>query len=676
MRTLALMLFGLCAASLSAAHRFAILPSDDAAGAEIAQEPVLRGAWMPWLNVWEAIVPPFAEPEWVRAVVAKEDALVGVSGDGLGIWAPAGRLTPLVGALLDNEPRLVVREEGGAVRAVAFPPKPKEAPACLFFAGATTDPLPGGQDRVRQEDACFLPLWVDNLLGKPSRSPRAREAFKGASRSGRAAFARRYGREQRALARERLGLGAEATVGDLVRALRARLGEVDPPPLPETVCRLSLTNDVLTLRLANPTRRPFTVASLPEACLRGEAPNAGFEIGEPLFWPDEPPWLKESFCLAPGETREIRFRLVEEPNNHGYDTTLSIVAPVLFDGAWHALRFAERLPGRCVVDLEPVRESGGARVLTLARTVPEGWRVAPMPKGLLSVRFADCAPLDVPGRLEFATQAEGPIVLAVEEASAPQTLPATGQALLPGRTTLLPGMSVIPVVAMGPEARALASLGRPFTATFDAYALDSKGQVAYPLHASRTYAVPSEAEIRDALAARHPPRTVRSPDNPGRLWVPSSYALFKETPQLEPGWVAMRLQGETLTLTFTNRSSRDLDVFGLPAYFSRTDDVVRLGDAVLPLDVTLTRVLIPTNLPATFTLAPGESRTFRWTVRGLAPNPTQAEAALLCFCDELCLDDDLFVCRVGCPLFLTSHDAFRLIPLPIPSPTHATSQSE
>ncbi len=676
MRRLALaFVWCVAAAAAMAARRYTVLFERDRPEGEVPQAVDLRGAWIPWLPKWDRAMPLFAEPIWVPTLATREGASAVIENpascsgrdDGQfeaeAFWSANGAPVPM-GNLQDcRKPCLFVREgKDGAVRAINLPKKPRESPACLFFAADGLARPTRALRGVDREDEAFLPFWLDNLLGNPSREAGVRARFADLPWEKREKAARRYSRAQWVLARERLGLGEAATPTEIVAALKARLGEVGLPPLPKTVCRFSVTNDVLTLRVANPTRQTLTVANLPGLTTRGIAPHSGV-VGWTLLRLPGAWQVSQTLCLRPGEARTLRWRIAGEANQRGCRTELKCAMPVLFAGTWHALRFDHRIPGLRFRTVVPLPEDNGWRRLTLAREAPGGWRVAPMPEGLLTVRFTDCGIFAAPGLLEAETGAGEPFVLEIGEGLAPRCVPDCGIMLEPGFKTVFPDLPrAFGTDRKGRAMRTLAGMGGPVEASFDAYLLDSEARVAHPVHAARAYAPPTEEALRREWEERKPERTVRSPEAPTRLRVSGSHTYSNDTPALAPGWIAFTLRGERLTLTFTNRSPRALTVSDLPPWLDIYGESFRLDGAWLPVPGTL-GASVKGNLPeAPFTLAPGAARTFRWRVKGLADDPTGKRPVFLSLCDLVALDGETFVCDLSLPLFTDNPIAIALTP--------------
>ena len=206
MRRLALAFVWCVAAAVAmAARRYTVLFERDRPEGEVPQAVDLRGAWIPWLPKWNRAMPLFAEPIWVPTLATREGASAVIENpascsgrdDGQfeaeAFWSANGAPVPM-GNLQDcRKPCLFVREgKDGAVRAINLPKKPRESPACLFFAAdglARPTRALRGMDR---EDEAFLPFWLDNLLGNPSREAGVRARFADLPWEKREKAARRY----------------------------------------------------------------------------------------------------------------------------------------------------------------------------------------------------------------------------------------------------------------------------------------------------------------------------------------------------------------------------------------------------------------------------------------------------------------------------------------------------
>lgn len=519
MRRLALaFVWCVAAAAAMAVPRYDLMPWAGEPGKAYPPCEALRGEWVPWAT-WEALRTPFVvEPTWAPAVTVSTETPALLDDGSKTRWLERGWVEPLDGRTPDAAGRILVRDQTGTLRAIAFPKKPTERPACLLFAYGQMADFTDGVRGVKAEERRFLPFWLDNLLGNPARQAGVQARFAELPREKRKAAAQIYGRAQRVLARERLGVPQKAPDWALMAALRTRMKAVDLPPLPASVCRAARTNDVLTLRLANPTRRTLTIPALPRVDRHVRQDGRSFMTGAPLRLPEAEPYERRALCLRPGETRTLRYRLVADEEAWDAETTLVIAAPTHYDGAWHAFRFESRIPERHIVAIEPMLERKGWHALALSQTVPAGWRVAPMPEGLLQVRFADCGPFEVPGGLVAETQAEKPLILGMPETRASCYKPDGWYRLDDRRRTVFPGQTCRLTAWPLEAARALAGLETegPFTVTFDAYALDPAAQVAHPLHAERTYARPTEDELRREWGRRDPPREERSCNASGR----------------------------------------------------------------------------------------------------------------------------------------------------------------
>ena len=607
MRVLVAWLFTLLA-TVAAAADFTVVnaPNPGETPLPIPQEE-LRAEWR-----FERDWPPFRlihGPQWDPVLVAGRPlTLVLREGHPAHVLFPGEEATcPVV------EARRVPlwRDAEGRLRSLSLPPRPIGYPkGTLICLGQYTGCLPFAlredTDLLPIEDRAFLPFWLDALLGHPAAKLRDRDPW-GLPEP------RLYVRAQLRLASKALGLPEDVPLEPLLQALKARRAELDPPPLPEGLFAVSRQGeDRVVLSFTNVTDAPLTVHSLPSVtlCNRRRA-FLDSARGEGVFEPE----LVAPFTLAPGERRDLPFLLAGKASPSA-TATLIFSEPVMLGGALRALRLPPiEIPGRWVDALLPRDD---APLLTLTQTLPPGARPA-AGDCPLALAFEDARPFKHVGALSLTSGADVPIrVEPAQEAFAVAGFPEASVRLLDPSYRLAPG-GVCDIDA--PETPLAAALKAPLTLSCRLHVLSEDGAY-WTLTATRTYPAADPDAVREALRKRHkgclPPAEPFVPATPATLaFERQEHSRPQTLPTLDPAWIRLTLEGERLTLTLANPSEAPLTLEAGRFFLWETDDVFRL-DGRLVRSPLFDATGNPLDLPR-LTLGPGESKTFRWHVAGLAP---------------------------------------------------------
>lgn len=606
MRTLLVWLCLLCAAVATAADFTAVyVPKPGETPLPIPKEE-LRAEW--WYDrVW----PPFPliqGPQWELVFVAGRPLTLVFREGFLELSLSPGKP---VSCLVDTRWEPLLRDAEGRLRTLSLPPRPVGYPkGTLVCLGQYTSFLPFAlyedSAHLAIEDRVFLPFWLDALLGHPAAKLRDRDPWK-------LPDPRLYVQAQLRLAPKALGLPEDVPLGTLIQTLKARRAELDPPPLPEGLFAVSRQGeDRLIFSFTNVTDAPLTVHSLPSVTLcNSRRAFLDSSRREETIEPE----LAEPFTLAPGERRELPFLLAGKttPNVH---TTLLFSEPVMLGGELRALRLPPiEIPDRWVDELVP---RGDAPVLTLTQTLPPGARPA---EGdcPLALAFEDADPFNHVGALSLTSCADAPIrVEPAQEAFAVAGFPEASVCLLDRSYRLAPG-DVYDLDAQ--ETPPAAALKAPLALSCRLHVLTEAGTY-WTLDAARTYPTADPNTVREALREYYEawPRPAEPfvPDTPATLAFAQRYAFSPDSlPAVDPAWIRLTLEGECLTLTLANPSETPLTVEAGKFFLWETDDVFRL-DGRLVRSPSFDATGDPLGLPQ-LTLGPGESKTFRWHVAGLAP---------------------------------------------------------
>ena len=608
MRTLLVWLCLLCAAVATAAD-FTVVhaPNPGETPLPIPQNE-LRAEWR-----FERHWPPFRliqGPQWDLVLVAGRPLSLAFRKN-----RPEHALFPgseMTCSVVEARRVSLWRDAEGRLRSLALPPRPIGYPkGTLICLGQYTGCLPfalcGDTDLLPLEDRAFLPFWLDALLGHPAAKLRDRDPWK-------LPDPRRYVQAQLRLAPKALGLPEDVPLDTLIQTLKARRAEFDPPPVPEGLFAVSRQgNDHLIFSFTNVTDAPLTVHSLPSVTLcNSRRAFLDSSRGEGVFEPE----LVAPFTLAPGERRDLPFLLAGKASPSA-TATLIFSEPVMLGGELRALRLPPiEIHGRWVDALLP---RGDAPVLTLTQTLPPGARPA---EGdcPLALAFEDADPFDHVGALSLTSCADAPIrVEPAQEAFAVAGFPEASVCLLDRSYRLAPGGVCDIDISEAPLAAALkASL----TLSCRLHVLTEAGTY-WTLDAARIYPAADPDTVREALRKRRrgtnpPPAEPFVPDTPTTLAFVQKYEFSPDSlPAIDPAWIRLTLEGACLTLTLANPSEAPLTVEAGKFFLWETDDVFRL-DGRLVRSPSFDATGDPLGLPQ-LTLGPGESKTFRWHVAGLAP---------------------------------------------------------
>lgn len=649
MRTLLVWLCLLCAAVATAADFTAVyVPKPGETPLPIPQEE-LRAEWR-YDRVW----PPFPliqGPQWELVFVAGRPLTLVFREGFLELSLSPGKP---VSCLVDTRWEPLLRDAEGRLRTLELPPRPVGYPkGTLVCLGQYTSFLPFAlyedSAHLAIEDRVFLPFWLDALLGHPAAKLRDRDPWK-------LPEPRLYVQAQLRLAPKALGLPEDVPLGTLIQTLKARRAALDPPPLPEGLFAVSRQgNDRLIFSFTNVTDAPLTVHSLPSVALcNRQRAFLGSDIIEDILEPE----LVAPITLAPGARRDLTFLLAGKatPDVH---TTLIFSEPVMLGGELRALRLPPiEIPGRWVDELVP---RGDAPLLTLTQTLPPDARPA-AGDCPLTLAFGDAAPFEPVGALSLTSCADAPIrIEAAQKSFAVDGFPEASVSLWTRSCRLSPG-DVYDIDAQ--ETPPAAALKAPLALSCRLHVLTEAGTY-WTLDAARTYPAADPNTVREALREYYEawPRPAEPfvPDTPTTLVFAQRYAFSLDSlPAVDPAWMRLTLEGDCLSLTLANPSEAPLTVEAGECTLWQTDDVFRL-DGKLVRSPHRNATGEPHDLPR-ITLGPGEGKTFRWRVTGLAPG--QHDCML--YVEEPFLIDGEPACvfRAEIPLLDFSGDPLCFDPLP------------
>ena len=649
MRTLLVWLSLLCAAVATAADFTAVyVPKPGETPFPIPKEE-LRAEWR-YDRVW----PPFPliqGPQWELVFVAGRPLTLVFREGFLELSLSPGKP---VSCLVDTRWEPLLRDAEGRLRTLSLPPRPVGYPkGTLVCLGQYTSFLPFAlyedSAHLAIEDRVFLPFWLDALLGHPAAKLRDRDPWK-------LPDPRLYVQAQLRLAPKALGLPEDVPLGTLIQTLKARRAELDPPPLPEGLFAVSRQgDDRLIFSFTNITDAPLTVHTLPSVTLcdkRGTFPDSPRR--EETIEPD----FAEPFTLTPGERRDLPFLLAGKttPNVH---TTLLFSEPVMLGGELRALRLPPiEIPDRWVDELVP---RGDAPLLTLTQTLPPDARPA-AGDCPLALAFEDAVPFEPVGALSLTSCADAPIrIEAAQKSFAVDGFPEASVSLWMRSCRLSPG-DVYDLDAQ--ETPPAAALKAPLALSCRLHVLTEAGTY-WTLDAARTYPTADPNTVREALREYYEawPRPAEPfvPDTPATLAFAQRYAFSPDSlPAVDPAWMRLTLEGDVLSLTLANPSEAPLSFDAGECTLWKTDDVFRL-DGKLVRSPHRNATGEPHDLPR-ITLGPGEGKTFRWRVTGLAPG--QHDCML--YVEEPFLIDGEPACvfRAEIPLLDFSGDPLFFDPLP------------
>lgn len=606
MRTLLVWLCLLCAAVATAADFTAVyVPKPGETPLPIPKEE-LRAEWR-YDRVW----PPFPliqGPQWELVFVAGRPLTLVFREGFLELSLSPGKP---VSCLVDTRWEPLLRDAEGRLRTLSLPPRPVGYPkGTLVCLGQYTSFLPFAlyedSAHLAIEDRVFLPFWLDALLGHPAAKLRDRDPWK-------LPDPRLYVQAQLRLAPKALGLPEDVPLGTLIQTLKARRAELDPPPLPEGLFAVSRQgDDRLIFSFTNVTDAPLTVHTLPSVTLcdkRGTFPDS------PRREETIEPELAEPFTLAPGERRELPFLLAGKttPDVH---TTLLFSEPVMLGGELRALRLPPiEIPDRWVDELVP---RGDAPLLTLTQTLPPDARPAAGDCPLV-LAFEDAVPFEPVGALSLTSCADAPIrIEAAQKSFAVDGFPEASVSLWMRSCRLSPG-DVYDLDAQ--ETPPAAALKAPLALSCRLHVLTEAGTY-WTLDAARTYPTADPNTVREALREYYEawPRPAEPfvPDTPATLAFAQRYAFSPDSlPAVDPAWMRLTLEGDVLSLTLANPSEAPLTFEAGEFILWDTDDVFRL-DGKLVRSPRRNAIGEHLSIPR-ITLGPGESKTLRWRITGLAP---------------------------------------------------------
>lgn len=362
----------------------------------------------------------------------------------------------------------------------------------------------------------------------------------------------------------------------------------------------------------NITDAPLTVHTLPSVTLcdkRGTFPDS------PRREETIEPELAEPFTLAPGERRDLTFLLAGKASSNA-NATLLFSEPVMLGGVLHALRLPPiEIPDRWVDELVP---RGDAPLLTLTQTLPPDARPA-AGDCPLALAFEDAVPFEPVGALSLTSCADAPIrIEAAQKSFAVNGFPEASVSLWMRSCRLSPG-DVYDIDAQ--ETPPAAALKAPLALSCRLHVLTEAGTY-WTLDAARTYPTADPNTVREALREYYEawPRPAEPfvPDTPTTLVFAQRYAFSLDSlPAVDPAWMRLTLEGDALSLTLANPSEAPLSFDAGEFILWDTEDVFRL-DGKLVRSPHRNAIGEHLSIPR-ITLSPGEGKTFRWRVTGLAP---------------------------------------------------------
>lgn len=608
MRTLLVWLCLLCAAVATAADFTAVyVPKPGETPLPIPKEE-LRAEWR-----FERYWPPFRliqGPQWDLVLVAGRPLTLAFSKN-----RPEHALFPgseATYSVMEARRVSLWRDAEGRLRSLSLPPRPIGYPkGTLICLGQYTDCLPFAfyedTNLLAIEDRAFLPFWLDALLGHPAAKLRDRDPWG-------LPDPRLYVRAQFRLAPKALGLPEDVPLGTLIQTLKARRAELDPPSLPEGLFAVSRQgNDRLIFSFTNVTDAPLTVHSLPSVALcNRQRAFLGSDIIEDILEPE----LVAPITLAPGERRDLTFLLAGKASSNA-NATLLFSEPVMLGGELRALRLPPiELPGRRIDALLP---RGDAPILTLTQTLPPGARPA---EGdcPLALAFEDAKHFEQVGDLSLTSCADTPI--RIEPAQTVFTVEGFPKAyanLLTRSYRLAPGGVCAFNISKTPLA---AALHAPLSLSCNLHVLTEEGTY-WTLTAARTYPTADPDTVREALREKRrgtnpPPADPFVPATPTTLDFERQEGVWPDSlPTIDPAWIRLTLEGDALSLTLANPSEAPLSFDAGEFILWDTEDVFRL-DGKLVRSPRRNAIGEHLSIPR-ITLSPGESKTLRWRVTGLAP---------------------------------------------------------
>ena len=650
MRTLLVWLCLLCAAVATAADFTAVyVPKPGETPLPIPKEE-LRAEWR-YDRVW----PPFPliqGPQWELVFVAGRPLTLVFREGFLELSLSPGKP---VSCLVDTRWEPLLRDAEGRLRTLELPPRPVGYPkGTLVCLGQYTSFLPfalyDDSAHLAIEDRVFLPFWLDALLGRPAAKLRDRDPQD-------LPEPQLYVRAQLRLAPKALGLPEDVPLGTLMQALKARRAALDPPPLPDGLFAVSRQgDDLLILSFTNVTDAPLTVHTLPSVTIvNTQRAFLGSDIIEDTLEPE----LAAPFTLAPGERRDLTFLLAGKASSNA-NATLLFSEPVMLGGELRALRLPPiEVHGRRIDALLP---RGDAPILTLTQTLPPDARPA-AGDCPLALAFEDAVPFEPVGALSLTSCADTPI--RIEPAQTVFTVEGFPKAyanLLTRSYRLAPGGVCAFNISKTPPAAALKA---PLALSCRLHVLTEAGTY-WTLDAARTYPTADPNTVREALREYYEawPRPAEPfvPDTPATLAFAQRYAFSPDSlPAVDPAWMRLTLEGDVLSLTLANPSEAPLTFEAGECTLWKTDDVFRL-DGKLVRSPHRNATGEPHDLPR-ITLGPGEGKTFRWRVTGLAPG--QYDCML--YVEEPFLIDGEPACvfRAEIPLLDLSGEPLFFDPLPL-----------
>lgn len=320
--------------------------------------------------------------------------------------------------------------------------------------------------------------------------------------------------------------------------------------------------------------------------------------------------------LAPGERRDLTFLLAGKASSNA-NATLLFSEPVMLGGELRALRLPPiEVHGRRIDALLP---RGDAPILTLTQTLPPGARPA---EGdcPLALAFEDAKHFEQVGDLSLTSCADTPI--RIEPAQTVFTVEGFPKAyanLLTRSYRLAPGGVCAFNISKTPLA---AALHAPLSLSCNLHVLTEEGTY-WTLTAARTYPTADPDTVREALREKRrgtnpPPAEPFVPATPTTLDFERQEGVWPDSlPTIDPAWIRLTLEGDALSLTLANPSEAPLSFEAGECTLWKTDDVFRL-DGKLVRSPHRNATGEPHDLPR-ITLGPGEGKTFRWRVTGLAP---------------------------------------------------------
>ena len=651
MRTLLVWLCLLCAAVATAADFTAVyVPKPGETPLPIPQNE-LRAEWR-----FERHWPPFRliqGPQWDLVLVAGRPLSLAFRKN-----RPEHALFPgseMTCSVVEARRVSLWRDAEGRLRSLALPPRPIGYPkGTLICLGQYTGCLPfalcGDTDLLPLEDRAFLPFWLDALLGHPAAKLRDRDPWK-------LPDPRRYVQAQLRLAPKALGLPEDVPLGTLMQALKARRAALDPPPLPDGLFAVSRQgDDLLILSFTNVTDAPLTVHTLPSVTIvNTQRAFLGSDIIEDTLEPE----LAAPFTLAPGERRDLTFLLAGKASSNA-NATLLFSEPVMLGGELRALRLPPiEIHGRWVDALLP---RGDAPILTLTQTLPPGARPA---EGdcPLALAFEDAKHFEQVGDLSLTSCADTPI--RIEPAQTVFTVEGFPKAyanLLTRSYRLAPGGVCAFNISKTPLA---AALHAPLSLSCNLHVLTEEGTY-WTLTAARTYPTADPDTVREALREKRrgtnpPPAEPFVPATPTTLDFERQEGVWPDSlPTIDPAWIRLTLEGDALSLTLANPSEAPLSFDAGEFILWDTEDVFRL-DGKLVRSPRRNAIGEHLSIPR-ITLSPGESKTLRWRVTGLAPGKCDR----LLYVEEPMLVDGKPACvfRAEIPLLDFSGEPLFFDPLP------------